>query len=59
MILCLILNEFGVFTATKSVMRMAVICAGIVGLPVTILNTVFVGAKPWIPGLYSRMFGTL
>ncbi len=48
MILCLILNELGVFTATKSVMRMAVVCAGIVGLPVTILNTVFVGAKPWM-----------
>ncbi len=48
MILCLLLNEFGVFTADKTVMRYAVITAGIIELPITILNIIYVGAKKWL-----------
>ena len=48
MILCLILNEVGVFTAPKTAMRLAVVAAGIVGIPMTVLNTIYVGAKPWM-----------
>ena len=43
MILCLLLNEFGIFTADKSVMRYAVLAAGIVEMPITLLNTIYVG----------------
>lgn len=45
MILCMILNEFGVFTADRTIMRYAVLFAGIVGLPVTVLNTIYAGAR--------------
>ncbi len=48
MILCLLLNEFGVFTATKSVMRYAVLVAAVVELPITILNMIYVGTKKWL-----------
>ena len=48
MLLCLGLNELGVFTADKVVMRYAVILAGIVEIPITLLNTIFVGTKKWL-----------
>ena len=48
MLLCLLLNEFGVFTAEKAVMRYAVLAAGIVELPITIINTIYVGTKKWL-----------
>ena len=48
MILCLILNELGVFTADKIIMRRAVIAAAIVEVPITVLNTIYVGAKSWL-----------
>lgn len=48
MILCLVLNEVGVFTADKAVMRWAVLIAGIIEIPITIINTVYVGTKVWL-----------
>lgn len=48
MILCLILNEVGVFTADKTVMRWAVLIAGVVEIPITILNSIYVGVKKWL-----------
>ena len=48
MIGCLILNEFGVFTASKSVMRLGVIAAAIVEVPITVLNSIHVGTKKWL-----------
>lgn len=48
MILCLVLNEVGVFTADKLVMRWAVLIAGVIEIPITVLNTVYVGTKKWL-----------
>ena len=48
MIICLILNEFGVFTADKNIMRQAVFVAALVEVPITVLNTIYVGAKSWL-----------
>ena len=48
MVLCLVLNEFGVFTADKAVMRWAVFAAAIVELPITVLNSIYVGTKKWL-----------
>ena len=48
MLLCLLLNEVGVFTADKSVMRYAVLAAGIVEAPITVINTIYVGVKKWL-----------
>ena len=48
MLLCLLLNEVGVFTADKSVMRWAVLAAAVVEVPITILNTIYVGTKSWL-----------
>ncbi len=48
MILCLILNEVGVFTADKILMRWAVLIAGVIEIPITVLNTVYVGTKKWL-----------
>lgn len=45
---CLILNEINVFTVDKSVMRWAVFAALAVELPITIVNTVYVGTKSWL-----------
>ncbi len=47
-ILCWLLNEFGVFTADKPSMRIAVILALIVEMPILILNMKLKGAAPWI-----------
>ena len=48
MLLCLLLNEIGVFTADKVTMRWAVLIAGLVEVPITILNSKYVGTKPWL-----------
>ena len=48
MILCCILNEIGVFTADKHIMRIAVLLACIVEVPITVLNSIHVGTKPWL-----------
>lgn len=48
MILCLILNEVGVFTADKVIMRWAVLIAGVVEIPITVLNSIYVGTKKWL-----------
>lgn len=48
MILCLICNEFGVFTADKVIMRYAVAIATVVQLPMTILNAKYAGNKKWL-----------
>lgn len=48
MILCLILNEVGVFTADKTIMRYAVLIAGVIEIPITVLNTIYVGTKDWL-----------
>lgn len=48
MILCLVLNEIGVFTADKATMRWAVLAAAVVEIPITVLNTKYVGTKKWL-----------
>ena len=48
MILCLVLNEVGVFTADKQIMRTAVLIAGLIEVPITIINTKYVGTAPWL-----------
>ncbi len=48
MILCLILNEIGLFTANKVLMRYAVLIGGIIEIPITVLNTIYVGTKKWL-----------
>ncbi len=47
-VLCWILNEVGVFTADRHIMRIAVILALIIETPMTLLNTKYVGTKPWL-----------
>ena len=48
MLVCLILNEVGVFTADKVTMRWAVLIASIVEVPITVINSIYVGAKKWL-----------
>lgn len=48
MLLCWLLNEIGVFTADKKTMRIAVLLASFVELPITVLNSIHVGTKPWL-----------
>ena len=48
MLLCLVLNEVGVFTADRHLMRLAVLLAFIVEVPITILNSIYVGTKSWL-----------
>lgn len=48
MLLCLVLNEVGVFTADRHLMRLAVLLALIVEVPITILNSIYVGTKSWL-----------
>ncbi len=48
MFIALILNEVGVFSADKSLMRWAVIIASFIEVPITILNTKHVGTKSWL-----------
>ena len=48
MLVCLLLNEVGVFTADKVTMRWAVLIASIVEVPITVINSKYVGAKEWL-----------
>lgn len=48
MLLCLLLNEVGVFSADKATMRLAVLIASLVEIPITVLNSIHVGTKPWL-----------
>lgn len=48
MLLCLLLNEAGIFTADRRVMRLAVLIAAAVEVPITVLNSKYVGTKPWL-----------
>lgn len=48
MLLCLLLNETGVFTADKATMRLAVLIASVVEVPITVINSIYVGAKSWL-----------
>ena len=48
MILSLLLNEIGVFTADKHVMRIAILIAGLIEVPITIVNTKYVGVGKWL-----------
>ena len=48
MLLCLLLNEVGVFTADKTAMRIAVLIAGIIEIPMTAINTKYVGVGSWL-----------
>lgn len=45
---CWILNEVNVFTVDKNAMRLAVLFAFVVEAPITIINTIYVGAKAWL-----------
>ena len=48
LLICFALNEVGVFTVDKVVMRWSVLAATIVELPITIINSIYVGMKPWL-----------
>ncbi len=48
MVLCLVLNEVGIFTADKEIMRWGVLIAAIIEAPITIINSIYVGAKKWL-----------
>ena len=48
MLLCLLLNEIGVFSADKETMRWAVLFASVVEVPITVLNSIYVGTKSWL-----------
>ena len=48
MIICLVLNEVGIFTADKHIMRLAVFIAALVEVPITVINSKYVGTKPWL-----------
>lgn len=48
MLVCLVLNEFGLFAVDKSGIRWAVLAAAIVEVPITIINDKYTGMKPWL-----------
>ncbi len=48
MFLVLILNEIGVFTADKPIMRWGFFISAIVGAPIFILNQIYSGTKKWL-----------
>lgn len=48
MLICLVLNEVGVFSADKVVMRWAVLIASVIEVPITVINSIYVGTKPWL-----------
>lgn len=48
MLVCLILNEVGVFSADKSTMRWAIFIASIIEVPITVINSIYVGTKSWL-----------
>ena len=48
MLVCLLLNEVGIFTADKVTMRWAVLLASVVEVPITVINSIHVGTKSWL-----------
>lgn len=48
MLICLLLNEVGVFSADKVSMRWAVLLASVVEVPITVLNSIYAGTKKWL-----------
>lgn len=48
LLLCFVLNEINFFSVDKTIMRWAVLAALIVELPITIVNSIYVGTKPWM-----------
>ena len=48
LLIALFLNEIHVFSVDKVIMRGAVFAAIVVALPGTILNTIYIGTKPWL-----------
>ena len=48
MLISLILNEIGIFTADKVVMRYAVLIASIVEIPLVAMDIIYVGNKKWL-----------
>ena len=48
LLLSLLLNEVGAFTVDKGVMRWSVFAALIVATPITVVNSIYVGTKPWL-----------
>lgn len=48
MLICLLLNEVGVFSADKAAVRWAVLLASVVEVPITVLNSIYVGTKSWL-----------
>lgn len=48
LILCLVLNEVGVFTVDKVIMRVATAIAFVIQLPMTIINSKLVGVGKWL-----------
>lgn len=48
MIAALIFNEIGLFSANREAMRIALIAAAVVEIPITVLNSKYVGTKPWL-----------
>lgn len=45
---CLILNEVGVFTVDKGVMRWSTFAAFLVEFPISVINSIYVGTKKWL-----------
>ena len=48
MLICLLLNEFGFFTADINLMRSAIIAAAVIEVPMTIINYKYVGTARWL-----------
>ncbi len=46
--LCMILNEIGVFTVPKNVMRLSTLIAFVLETPATVINSRLVGTKRWL-----------
>lgn len=49
-IICLILNEFGIFTADTTIMRGTVIFMLVIETPIVMLNSKYHGNKSWLKG---------
>lgn len=50
-IICLVLNELGIFTADKTIMRYTIVAAVIVQTPIMLLNQKYHGEPKWMKGL--------
>lgn len=46
--ICMILNEIGVFTVSKGVMRWSTLVAFLIEMPATVINSKYVGTKKWL-----------